>query len=187
MGKSVIPKQDRRKRTLFDPRYVRDERRRSYRMALVLFWSILLYFFFQRHVISYGIVTDWSMSPTMTDGSYFLVNRYIYHLKKPRIGDIVIFQFNSNGDDWYVKRVIATENDTLLVRAGKVYVNGKLLTELYATGATYPNIGPLNIPEGTYYVMGDNRLYSEDSRVFGPINRSYIKGRITPGKLFALL
>ena len=173
------------RRTLFDRRYVREESRRAYRLACILFWSLLLYFFCQRYVVSLGIVAERSMLPLLSEGEYFLVNKYIYHFVHPQRGDIVVLRRTSAAPDEYVKRVIGLEGELLLITSGRVYINGRLLTEPYVLGGTFPDVGPYRIAQGSYFVMGDNREQSEDSRQFGSIVLRDIQGKIKPGQLFA--
>ena len=172
---------------LFDLRFVPIESRRSYRMACLLFWSILLTFFFMHDVISVGIVTDRSMLPLLSDGEYFLVNRYLYHFTHPKRGDIIVLHRWIGDPDRYVKRVIGLEGETLLIHAGHVYVNGHQLEEPYILGSTFPEMGPLKLSKGAYFVMGDNRVESLDSRYFGPVKLSDIEGRVKPGELFSFI
>ena len=151
----------------------------------MLFWSVLLFFFFQQYVISVGIITENSMVPTLPEGNTYLVNKYIYHFTRPQRGDIVVLRPHRYATDRYVKRVIAIEGDILLIQSGTVIVNGKPLIEPYARGPTYPNVGPLVIEKGRCFVLGDNRLESLDSRRFGTVPVENIEGKIRPDRWFA--
>jgi signal peptidase I len=142
-----------------------------------------------------------SMLPTLKVGDRILVNKLSYKLHDPGRGDIVVFQQGSTGSPnlfqrlWntiseglgrppdgsrdLVKRVIGLPGDTIEVRADAVYINGEKLQEPWlpagvSMGGRY---GPMQIPPGHYFVMGDNRPNSSDSRVFGPIPKSDIVGR----------
>ena len=84
-----------------------------------------------------------------------------------------------------MKRVVGLEGETLSIHAGIVFINGQRLHESYQRHRTLESFGPYDIPQGFYFVMGDNRLKSEDSRHFGAVARSNLTGRVTPGKLFA--
>ena len=173
-----------RRLRLFDSRFVRTESRRSYRMACLLFWSLLLYFFCQRYVTTLGVIKERSMLPTLAEDSTFLVNKYIYHLTRPKRGDIIVLRPGSSESDEYVKRVIGLPGETIQARRGRMVVDGRPLDEPYVLGETWPEFGPLQIPLGRYFVMGDNRAQSEDSRAFGPVSLKQIEGRITPGRWF---
>ncbi len=173
-----------KKRVFFDWRYVKSEGRRSYRLAFILFWSILMFLIFQRYVVGVGIITDLSMFPTLPEGSYFLINKYIYHLTRPKRGDIVVLRRDDYVSEQYVKRVVGLAGETLLIKSGQVYINGYGLTEPYAVGETYPDLGPYTIGKDAYFVFGDNRKVSEDSRHFGTVPLRNIEGKIKPGELF---
>lgn len=172
------------RRVFFDWRYVKGERRRAYRLAFLLFWSVLLYFVFARYVIGLGIVTDISMLPTLRAGDYFLINQYAYQLHPPARGDIVVLRRSQFDSDQYVKRVIGLPGETLRLAGGRVFLNGRRLEEPYAMGWTGPALGPIHLAPQTYFVLGDNREQSEDSRQFGAIPRAGIEGKIKPGEWF---
>ena len=135
-GRAVVWK----RRVPFDWHFVPVESRRAYSLACILFWSILLYFGCQRYVVSLGVVAERSMLPTLTEESYFLVNKYIYYFVRPMRGDIIVLR--SKTYEEYVKRVIALEGETLLIAGGHVYVNGQVLPEPYVVGKTFPDWGP---------------------------------------------
>ncbi len=169
----------REKRAFFNWRFVRQERRRSnYRALGLLLALVLLYLFLHRFVVGTGIVTDRSMLPTLPEGSYYLIHKYRYRLAAPQRGDVVVFRGPDEPKELYVKRVIALPGDTLTIAQGQVFVNGQPLAEPYSKGRTYPPMGPLQIQEGTYFVMGDNRQESYDSRIFGPIPLNRLEGKI---------
>ncbi|MGH7408660.1 MAG: signal peptidase I [Candidatus Methylomirabilales bacterium] len=173
-----------KRRVFFDWRFVKTEHRRSYRLAFILFWSILMYFLVQRYVVSAGVVTDISMLPTLLEGNYYLVNKYIYVFGLPERGDLVVLRRDQFASEQYVKRVIGLPGERLLIRSGVVYINGRRLEEPYAPDPTFPDLGPLTIEEESYFVMGDNRPVSEDSRHYGTVPGSHIQGKIRPDRLF---
>ena len=176
------------------------ERRAFFRWHFLLFdrrrhnqfWSVALvllipaFLLSEQYVVSAGRVTDLSMFPTLKPGGYFLVNRFIVRLAPIRRGDVVVIQPANHPHWYYVKRVIAVGGDTLSISKGRVLVNGKILEEPYASGLTEPETPPHKIPEGSYFLMGDNRMNSEDSRVFGPVPAERVAGKIRPGWLFSL-
>lgn len=176
--------QGRKRRAFFDRRFVNTEHRRSYRLAFILFWSILMYLLVQRYVVSAGVVTDISMLPTLPEGNYYLVNKYTYLFSPPERGDIVVLRRDRFASEQYVKRVIGLPGERLLIKSGAVYINGRPLKEPYALGPTFPDLGPLTIEKETYFVMGDNREVSEDSRHYGLVPFSQIEGKIKADRLF---
>ena len=126
-----------------------------------------------------------SMAPTLEVGDRVLVNKLSYKTHDVNHGDLVVFERPpeaSNGEDDeikdLIKRVIAVGGDTIEARDGLVYVNGERIEEPYLVdGTPTDNLALREIPEGSVFVMGDNRTNSEDSRVFGPINEDTIVGR----------
>jgi len=177
------PERTTERRTFFDPRFVRGEKRRSYRLAFILFWSIIMYFFFSQYVISFGVVRETSMLPTLPEGGTYLVNKYIYYFTRPQRGDIVVLRRGAHTSE-LVKRVIGLEGETVLIRGGHVYIDGRRLEEPYVPGGTYPDFGPRRIEKDAYFILGDNREESEDSRHFGPVPFRNIEGKIKPGVFF---
>lgn len=174
------------KRRFWDWRYIPEEKRGSYNWGLILFGSLLMFFFFQRFVVSVSIIQETSMFPTLRHGEYYLVNKYIYHLTPPRRGEIVALHETDYAPDSYVKRVIGLSGETLQIQEGAVFVNGQQLVEPYAIGKTYPPMGPIVIGKDSYFVMGDNRPDSYDSRHFGQVRLKNFEGKIDPSKWFPL-
>ncbi len=177
-------KKEFKKRALFSKKYIPYERRKNRHWLLIALGSIVMTSFVQRHVISAGIITDVSMMRTLKQGELYLINKYIYHFIPPQRGEIVVLLPYRYAAEEYVKRVIGREGETLLIKGGKVFINGTELMEPYALGETGPDMGPIMIPAGKYFVMGDNRANSYDSRQFGSIPVENIGGKIKPGEWF---
>ena len=131
-----------------------------------------------------------SMDPTMKSGDFVIVNKitywkipfvetidhkYLFH--GPMRGDLVIFDYPYDQSRKFVKRVIAIPGDTLEIKAGTVIVNSKVISEPYVYHPTNENVRPITIPRGSYYVLGDNRQNSQDSRSFGLISSENISGK----------
>ena len=172
-----------RKRRLFDPRYVSTERRRAYVLACILFWSVLMFLFLNRCLFSAVEVVGPSMEPTFQNGDRHFLRRWPYYFREPQRGDIVAVTHPSD-PDLSVKRIVAIPGDTLQIRDRGVYVNTLRLEELYLGDKvdTYPHhFGqePILISDDHYFVMGDNRGNSEDSRAYGPVSRDALKGTIS--------
>lgn len=174
------------RRRWFNPRFIHPERRRFNNWALVLFGAAAMFLLFQRFVIGVGIVADRSMLPTLPQKTTFLINKYIYHFTAPQRGDVVVFRAGPLEKEWYVKRVIGLPGEEIAFDSGRVLIDGKPLKEPYTSSGTYPNAGPIRIGPESYFVLGDNRQDSEDSRVFGAIRRDRIEGKIKPGSWFPL-
>jgi signal peptidase I len=127
------------------------------------------------------IVQGPSMQPTFYTGQFLIVSRVNYLLGDPQRGDIVVFHYPGNPDEDYIKRVIGLPGDTVEIRQQRVYVNGVQLNEPYINEECTDDMCADNSWElgpDQYFVMGDNRNHSSDSRRFGPVDRGYIVGEV---------
>ncbi|TMB46268.1 MAG: signal peptidase I, partial [Chloroflexi bacterium] len=125
-----------------------------------------------------------SMWATLDDNDYLIANKIDYRLHAPQRGDIIILRPPTDNSKDFIKRVIALPGERLLIRDGIVYINGHKLDEPYLPEQwTVFTNWPANNPNGQlmgpneYFVMGDNRNRSQDSRTFGPITRDRVDGR----------
>jgi signal peptidase I len=157
-------------------------------IAVALVVAILLRTF----VVQTFVIPSQSMEPTLQVGDRILVNKLSYHLHGVGRGDIVVFSkppLENCGEPVtdLVKRVIGLPGETISLAHGEVYINGKFLPEPWLPKGvkTYPVAGepyglthPYKIPSGQYFMMGDNRPESCDSRYWGPITRSLIIGKV---------
>jgi signal peptidase I len=135
-------------------------------------------------IVTFGFqvarVEGQSMAPTLEDQDRLIVNKLAYLLDDPKAGDIVMLHYPKDPDKSFVKRVIAEPLDTVRIVDGRVYVNEVLqpdgfIPEEYRMN---DNFGPELVPEGYYYVMGDHRNNSSDSRHWGMVPKKYILGRV---------
>ena len=146
-------------------------------IALVI--AVVLYLF----IMTPHEVLGNSMYPTYKNGEYLMANKLTYRFGEPRRGDVIIFKYSDTQD--FIKRIIGIPGDTIMVKDGKVYVNGTQLDEstyleetVYTSGGDYLTEGEtITIGESQYFVLGDNRPHSSDSRTFGPIEENQIKGK----------
>ena len=122
-----------------------------------------------------------SMMPTLTDQERIFINKFTYHLGLGSIdrGDMVVFWFPLEPTKSYIKRVIGLPGDTVYIDAGQVYVNGHLLTESYVPEDYRDRVTweEHHIPPGEYFVLGDHRSSSSDSRTWGFVKRDAIYGK----------
>lgn len=120
-----------------------------------------------------------SMVPTLHNGERVLVDEISYRLVEPARGEIIVFRLPANPRERYIKRIIGLPGDTVEIRDGHVVVNGEPLNEDYLSEPIYGDFGPYRVPENSYFVLGDNRNNSEDSRFrrVGYVPRRYIVGR----------
>jgi signal peptidase I len=155
-------------------------------LICVIFVVFTRAFIFQQSKIPSG-----SMEDTLLIGDYIMVNRYVFSpaetaiekallpVRDVRRGDVIVFKFPDEPETDYIKRVIGLPGDTLEIRRGIVYVNNErmddpFVKEAYRLPDSYP---AFVVPAGRYWVMGDHRDRSSDSRVWGYVARDLIKGR----------
>ena len=135
-------------------------------------------------IVTFGFqvarVEGQSMAPTLADQDRLIVNKLRYRLTAPQRGDIVMLYYPLNPDKSFVKRVIAEEGDTVRVVDGRVYVNDVPMRDDFvpAEYRSHDDWGPQVIPEGYYFVMGDHRNNSSDSRHWGFVPKKYIIGKV---------
>jgi signal peptidase I len=121
-----------------------------------------------------------SMAPTLEDHDRLIVNKLVYQLESPRPGDIVTLYYPLNPEQLFVKRVIAKEGETVRIVDGQVYVNDVPLCDDYVSAEfrSHDDWGPRVVQQGYYFVMGDHRNNSSDSREWGPVPKKYIVGKV---------
>jgi signal peptidase I len=135
-------------------------------------------------IVTFGFqvarVDGLSMAPTLEDHDRLIVNKLVYELGDPRPGDIVMLYYPINPEKMFVKRVIAKEGDTVRIVDGRVYVNDIPLRDDYvpAEFRSHDDWGPQKIQQGYYFVMGDHRNNSSDSRHWGFVPKKYIVGKV---------
>ncbi len=168
----------------------RAEARRRRRKRAIIEWVIVLVVALgvavgmRTFVVQTFYIPSGSMEPTLNIGDRILVDKLSYHLHAVHRGDIIVFarppgETLEPGVNDLVKRVIGLPGETISAQKGQIYINGKPLAEPWLPkGVVTGNFSPVHIPQGYYFVMGDNRAFSSDSRVFGPISGSLIVGRV---------
>jgi signal peptidase I len=120
-----------------------------------------------------------SMLPRLEDSDRVFVNKFVYRISSIERGDVVVFHYPRNPEQSYIKRVIALPGDRLRIDHGVVWLNGKTLMEPYVPDEYQDSesMGEIVVPIDSYFVMGDHRCISWDSRKFGPVERSFIYGK----------
>jgi signal peptidase I len=160
--------------------------------------AIVLALFIRTFVVQAFKIPSGSMLNTLLIGDHILVNKFIYGVRLPFAGtvlipvtepkhdDIVVFKFPEDPSKDFIKRVVGVEGDTIEIRNKKVYVNGELRESDFAiyldpyvqySEQNRDNLGPLKVPENSIFVMGDNRDYSYDSRFWGFVDLKDLKGK----------
>ena len=124
-----------------------------------------------------------SMMPSLEDQERIFVNKFVYRLEPIERGDIVVFRYPRDPSKSYIKRVIGMAGDRIRIDGGLVYVNGEAVDETYVPAEytdsrSYPEI---TVPANSYFVLGDHRSMSNDSRDFGSVDQSFIYGKAVFG------
>lgn len=136
----------------------------------------LLLFFGVQTIIESRVVEGSSMEVNLHDGQRLIVVKAAYWFGEPQRGDVVIFTHPLDPERTLVKRVVGCPGESIEIKNSTVYINGSPLEEPYVKGITSP-LSNMKIPDGCYFVMGDNRQASSDSRSWGPLPEENIIGR----------
>jgi len=161
--------------------------------------ALVLAMLIRTFIIQAFKIPSGSMIPTLLIGDHILVNKFLYGtkipfsdkrvllFKKPQRGDIIVFKYPENPSKDFIKRVVAVEGDVIESKNKAVHVNGNKVNEPYAQHTDdsmrpmgiepRDNFGPVIVPKGKYFVMGDNRDQSYDSRYWGYVDMKDIKGK----------
>jgi signal peptidase I len=120
-----------------------------------------------------------SMAPLLSDQERIFINKFVYRFENIHRGDVVVFWYPLDRSKSFIKRVIGLPGETVDIRHGMLYVNGEPIPEPYVPPqyADITDFGPIRVPKDSYFVMGDHRISSNDSRVFGPVSSQFIYGR----------
>jgi signal peptidase I len=120
-----------------------------------------------------------SMAPLLSDQERIFINKFVYRFEPIHRGDVVVFWYPLDRSKSFIKRVIGLPGEMVEIHQGVLTVNGKVVPEPYVP-PQYEDVsdfGPVRVPKESYFVMGDHRISSNDSRVFGPVSSRFIYGR----------
>lgn len=120
-----------------------------------------------------------SMLPRLEDRDRLFINKFVYHIESIQRGDVVVFHYPLDPEKSYIKRVIALPGDRLRIDHGQVWLNGNLLPEGYVPEKYRDrrSMTEMIVPDDSYFMMGDHRSISSDSREFGPVERELVYGK----------
>jgi signal peptidase I len=162
---------------------IRSLLRQSLHLVVVLALAVASYLLISKFLLQSVKVVGRSMVPTLYDSQHYLLNRWVYHLHSPRHSDVVVLRDPSD-NGFSVKRIIAAPGDSIYLKDGSVYLNGCKLNEGYLAPGT-PTFTDSRIRnqlilcgKDQYFLLGDNRMNSVDSRAYGPVPRANILGPI---------
>ena len=145
----------------------KDAGKAAWESVKTLVVAFLLAHFIMVSVAQAFQVEQYSMEPNLLPRDRVLVNKFIYRIRPPAPGEIIVLHPPTNADRNYIKRVVAVAGQTVRINDGRVYVNGQPLREPYVHVTTTGSYGPQAVPADEVFVLGDNRGNSEDSRAFG--------------------
>lgn len=137
----------------------------------------LVIFFLVRLAFQNFRIEGHSMLPNLHHGQFLIVNRLVYRLHPPERGDVVVFHSPQNPGKDFIKRVVGLPGEQVEISEGQVFINGTRLDETYINRPTYGSWGPAVVSEGDYFVLGDNRDSSSDSRNWGMLDKGAIVGK----------
>jgi signal peptidase I len=185
------------------PQAFRKSTAREYFESIVI--AVILALFIRTFVVQAFKIPTGSMENNLLIGDHLLVNKFVFGPTATRLerailpmgtirrGDVIVFKYPEEPDRDYIKRVIGLPGETLELKAKKIYINGKSLDEPYVHFLEPPSTetdihevtsidvreryGPVTVPPNQYFVMGDNRDNSQDSRYWGFLQRDYVKGK----------
>jgi len=151
---------------------------RVIRGALISFQAVFVAFVVWLLLFNFSVVRGQSMRPGIRDGDRILIDRFSYMFGAVDRGDIVVLGYPLDPSLDYIKRVVAVPGDQVQIRAGRLFVNGVAVNEPYVADLDRTSYIATEVTEGHYFVLGDNRPRSSDSREFGQVPMELLKGKV---------
>ncbi|MCL6634947.1 MAG: signal peptidase I [Peptococcaceae bacterium] len=140
--------------------------------------AVLLAVVIRLFVLEPFYIPSGSMEPTLQEHDRIIVSKLNYRFQEPKRGDIVVFKYPRDPKRNFVKRLIAVGGETVAIKNSRLYINGQPVAEDYLPkGLRFADYGPVEVPPGTYFMLGDNRNNSDDSRVWGFLPKDLIVGK----------
>lgn len=150
----------------------------------VFVFAIAIFLFVYLLVMQPHKIKGASMEPNFPDGEYLLTDKVSYRFREPERGDVIVFEAPRTDDEEFIKRIIGLPGEKVSIKGGKVYINNQQLKELYLDDALVTSAGSfllegkeVVVPENNFFVLGDNRPASSDSRMWGFVSKDKITGR----------
>jgi signal peptidase I len=144
-------------------------------LAVLLSLALIIIVFLYQPVKVEGT----SMAPLLSDQERIFINKFVYRFEPIGRGDVVVFWYPLDHAKSFIKRVVGLPGETIELKQGRLFVDGGEIREVYVPASFFDgsSYGPMQIPQGSYFVMGDHRDSSNDSRMFGPVPRDFIYGK----------
>lgn len=139
--------------------------------------ALVFFLFLQTYVVQGFVIEGACMEPELHSREKIIVNKMVYMVKEPEVGEVVVFSYPLEPDKDFVKRVVGVPGDIIEIKDGYLYRNNKMMKEPFVKEYVFGNYGPQKIPSDKICVMGDNRNNSHDSRSWGLLDRKMVKGR----------
>ena len=154
------------------------KRRGLWELVRVVLISVLIVLPIRTYIAQPFIVSGDSMLPNFHNGEYLIIDELTYQFREPKRGEVVVFRFPLNASDFFIKRIIGLSGETIEIKNGQLSVNGTILPEDYLPKniETAPEVR-ITLGQNQYFVLGDNREHSSDSRSWGALEKSKIMGR----------
>lgn len=150
----------------------------------VVVFAIAIFLFIYLLVLQPHKIKGDSMQPNYPDGEFLLTDKLSYRFGQPERGDVIVFEAPGVEGEEYIKRIIGLPGEKVMVKGSRVYINGKILEEPYLSQSLETSSGIFStegkevvVPQGSYYVLGDNRPASSDSRTWGFVTKQKINGK----------
>lgn len=150
----------------------------------VIVFAVAIFLFVYLLILRPHKIKGASMEPNFPDKEYLLTEKVTYYLNEPKRGDVIVFKPPISEEDEFIKRIIGLPGESVSIESGKVSINGRVLDEPYINsnvltsgGNFLPDGERIVVPEGEYFVVGDNRGHSSDSRTWGTVAKRRISGR----------
>jgi signal peptidase I len=150
----------------------------------VVVFAVAIFLFIYLLIMQPHKIKGASMEPNYPDGWFLLTDKFTYRFNDPQRGDVIVFEAPGQINDEYIKRIVALPGERVSINENKIFVNGELLNETYLPSDVTNSAGSflsegeeVLIPTDNYFVLGDNRPFSSDSRAWGTVTKEMITGR----------
>jgi len=146
-------------------------------------FTLIIVLPFRLYIAEPFIVEGKSMSPTFETGDYLIIDQISYRLSEPERGEIIVFKYPNNPSRYFIKRIIGLPDETVILNDGKITIknerfpNGFSWKESYVKNISHKNM-TYTLSDDEYFVMGDNRANSSDSRIWGPVDKKFLVGKV---------